>query len=147
MSLVALHDNYRCNRWRKFRQIGIFVYVPQDLGRCFIIFYLLCSVCLPYTLDSRFSAVQYNTILHTAQQLDKTLTGELWVSFLSYFEKRDREILGARGAMVHYLSKPNRMNIALHFHDYPLIDCAIDFFWYRDKIGFWPHGFGWWHWR
>ena len=30
--------------------------------------------------------------------------------------------------MVNYLSKPNRLKILWHFHDDPLIDCAIDFF-------------------
>ena len=58
---------------------------------------------------SRYIAVQNNTLLHTAQQLLRwnfghtstherhpylALTGELWVSFVSYLEFNDHEISG-----------------------------------------------------
>ena len=61
-----------------------------------------------YTIDSWYMVVQYNTLLHIAKNFEgKTLvtlwthkrhpyvalTGELWVSFMSYLEKSDHEIL------------------------------------------------------
>ena len=65
-----------------------------------------------YIIYSRYIAVQYNTILHTPQlwrynfghtsgtherHQYLALTGELWVSFVSYLEKSNREISEAHG--------------------------------------------------
>ena len=56
-----------------------------------------------HNIDSRYITVQYNETLHPATSVRlrtqerhpyPILTDELWVSFVSYVEKSDREISG-----------------------------------------------------
>ena len=74
-----------------------------ELLICLITLHCSCNTDTPYT------AVQYNTIFYSAQQLRRyvtlrsdfeltkdthTLTDELWTAILSYSEKSDRQISG-----------------------------------------------------
>ena len=68
------------------------------------------SICESYYYRLSIYRGKYNTILHTTKQLQwhnsnsrrAPLTGELWVSLVSYLEKNDREISG-----VHCIGSSN----------------------------------------